>query len=66
MFRKWSPTSRRRVRSLADIEIDPETIAAHVNRFGRDQFFQKMRAHIDGMLAVKSGAHWSRRPREEC
>ena len=45
------------VRSLADIEIDPEKIAAHANQFGRDQFFQKMRAHIDGLLAAKSGAH---------
>jgi glycosyltransferase involved in cell wall biosynthesis len=45
------------VRSLADIEIDPEKIAAHANQFGRDQFFQKMRTHIDGLLAAKSGAH---------
>src|SRR6266478_9129835 len=45
------------VRCLADIEIDPEKIAAHANQFGRDQFFQKMRAHIDGLLAAKSGAH---------
>jgi glycosyltransferase involved in cell wall biosynthesis len=45
------------VRSLADIEIDPEKIAAHANQFGREQFFQKMRAHIDGLLAAKSGAH---------
>jgi len=44
-------------RSLADIEIDPEKIAAHANQFGRDQFFQKMRAHINGLLAAKSGAH---------
>jgi hypothetical protein len=42
---------------MADIEIDPEKIAAHANQFGRDQFFQKMRAHIDGLLAAKSGAH---------
>ena len=45
------------VRSLADIEIDPEKIAAHANQFGRDQFFQKMRVHIDGLLAAKPGAH---------
>ena len=45
------------VRSLADIEIDPEKIAAHANQFGREQFFQKMRAHINGLLAAKSGAH---------
>jgi glycosyltransferase involved in cell wall biosynthesis len=45
------------VRSLADIAIDPEKIAARANQFGREQFFQKMRAHIDGLLAAKSGAH---------
>jgi glycosyltransferase involved in cell wall biosynthesis len=41
------------VRSLADIKIDPEKIVAHANQFGRDQFFQKMRAHIDGLLAAR-------------
>ena len=45
------------VRSLADIKIDPEKIAAHASQFGRDQFFQKMRAHIDGLLAEKARAH---------
>jgi glycosyltransferase involved in cell wall biosynthesis len=45
------------VRSLATIEIDPEKIAAHASQFGRDQFFQKMRAHIDGLLAEKSRVH---------
>jgi glycosyltransferase involved in cell wall biosynthesis len=44
------------VRSLDAIEIDPEKIVAHASQFGRDQFFQKMRAHIDGLLAAKSGA----------
>ena len=42
------------VRGLVDIEIDPEKIAAHARQFGRDQFFQKMRAHIDGLLAKRS------------
>jgi glycosyltransferase involved in cell wall biosynthesis len=42
------------VKSLANIEIDPKKIAAHASQFGRDQFFQKMRAHIDGLLAKKS------------
>ena len=42
------------VKGLADIEIDPEKIAAHARQFGRDQFFQKMRAHIDGLLAKRS------------
>jgi glycosyltransferase involved in cell wall biosynthesis len=45
------------VRSLAGIEIDPEKIAAHAGQFGRDQFFQKMRTHIDGLLAGKASAH---------
>ncbi|SDT58273.1 glycosyltransferase [Bradyrhizobium canariense] len=45
------------VRSLSDIEIDPEKIAAHARQFGRDQFFQKMRAHIDELLAQKANAH---------
>jgi glycosyltransferase involved in cell wall biosynthesis len=41
------------VKTLAAIEIDPKMIAAHASRFGRDQFFQKMRTHIDGLLAEK-------------
>jgi glycosyltransferase involved in cell wall biosynthesis len=45
------------IRSLAGIEIDPEKIAAHASQFGRDQFFQKMRAHIDGLLAKKASAY---------
>jgi hypothetical protein len=44
------------VGSLTDIEIDPKKIAAHAAQFGRDQFFQKMRAHIDGLLAEKRNA----------
>jgi glycosyltransferase involved in cell wall biosynthesis len=45
------------VKSLANIEIDPEKIAAHANQFGRDQFLQKMRTHIDRLLAEKASAH---------
>lgn len=45
------------VRRLADIEINPEKIAAHAAQFGRDRFFQKMRTHIDGLLANKSNGH---------
>jgi glycosyltransferase involved in cell wall biosynthesis len=45
------------VRSLADIEIDPEKIAAHASRFGRERFFQEMRKHIDGLLAGRAIAH---------
>src|SRR6202158_1548512 len=44
------------VNNLAGIEINPEKIAAHASQFGRDQFFQKMRAHIDGLLAEKARA----------
>jgi glycosyltransferase involved in cell wall biosynthesis len=42
------------VKSLADIEIVPEKIAVHASQFSRDQFFRKMRAHIDGLLAERS------------
>jgi glycosyltransferase involved in cell wall biosynthesis len=45
------------VRSLAGIEIDSEKIAAHASQFGRDQFFQKMRKHIDTLLAKKGITH---------
>ena len=45
------------VKDLANIEIDPEKIAAQASQFGRDQFFQKMRSHIDRLLAEKAGAH---------
>jgi glycosyltransferase involved in cell wall biosynthesis len=45
------------VRSLAGVDIDPEKIAAHARQFGREQFFQKMRAHIDGLLAERGIAH---------
>jgi glycosyltransferase involved in cell wall biosynthesis len=45
------------VRSLADINADPEKIAAHASQFGREQFFQKMRTHIDRLLAEKASAH---------
>jgi glycosyltransferase involved in cell wall biosynthesis len=45
------------VKNLAKIEIDPQKIAAHANQFGRDRFFQKMRTHIDRLLAEKAGPH---------
>ena len=44
------------VRSLAGMENDPAKIAAHASQFGRDQFFQKMRSHIDPLLAEKADA----------
>lgn len=45
------------VRSLADMECDPSKIAAHARQFGRDQFFNKMRAHIDSLMAKRVPAH---------
>src|SRR3984893_15393773 len=42
------------VKRLGALEIDPVKIAAHADQFGREQFFQKMRAHIDGLLAAKA------------
>jgi glycosyltransferase involved in cell wall biosynthesis len=45
------------VKSLAHIEIEPEKIAAHAKQFGREQFLQKMRSHIDGLLAKRASAH---------
>jgi glycosyltransferase involved in cell wall biosynthesis len=42
------------VKRLADLEIDPARIAAHASQFGREPFFQKMRTHIDGLLASKA------------
>lgn len=43
------------IRRLSEIELDPEKITAHAKQFGRDQFFERMRAHIDGLLAAKRG-----------
>jgi glycosyltransferase involved in cell wall biosynthesis len=45
------------VNSLADFECDSDKIATHAQQFGREQFFQKMRAHIDGLLAKRGKAH---------
>ncbi|WP_213769816.1 glycosyltransferase [Bradyrhizobium sp. dw_78] len=53
------------VRSLAAIDIDSEQIVAHARQFGRDQFFQRMRAHIDGLLAQKADAPLATPPRME-
>jgi len=44
------------VKRLADLTIDSEKIAAHADQFGREQFFRKMRSHIDGLLAGRAGA----------
>jgi glycosyltransferase involved in cell wall biosynthesis len=42
------------VKRLGALEIDPVKIAAHAGQFGREQFFQKMRTHIDGLLTAKA------------
>jgi glycosyltransferase involved in cell wall biosynthesis len=42
------------VKRLAELDLDPATIAAHASRFGREPFFAKMRAHIDGLMAAKA------------
>ena len=41
------------VASLADTSFDPEQITKHARQFGRDQFFAKMRAHIEDLQAKK-------------
>jgi len=43
------------VERVTSLDIDPAKIVAHANQFGRDQFFLKMRAHIDSLLARKPG-----------
>jgi glycosyltransferase involved in cell wall biosynthesis len=44
------------IRELSQIDIDQNKIVTHAKRFGRDQFFQKMHSHIDGLLAQRRGA----------
>jgi glycosyltransferase involved in cell wall biosynthesis len=44
------------VSSLACLDVNSERIAGHARQFGREQFFQKMRTHIDGLLAKKGSA----------
>jgi glycosyltransferase involved in cell wall biosynthesis len=45
------------VKELENITIDPIRIAAHAAQFGKDQFFLRMREHIDRLLAEKHSAH---------
>jgi glycosyltransferase involved in cell wall biosynthesis len=42
------------IKRLAAIDIDPSKVAAQARKFGRDQFFQKMRNHIDTLMAEKA------------
>jgi glycosyltransferase involved in cell wall biosynthesis len=44
------------VERLAHIEFDSRIISAHAEQFGREQFFQKMRTHIDGLLVQKANS----------
>jgi glycosyltransferase involved in cell wall biosynthesis len=41
------------VKKLDDVNFDPYRIAEHAHRFGRQQFLEKMRAHIEGLLAAR-------------
>jgi glycosyltransferase involved in cell wall biosynthesis len=41
------------VASLANISFDPGKITRHAGQFGRDQFFAKMRAHIEDLQAKR-------------
>jgi glycosyltransferase involved in cell wall biosynthesis len=41
------------VKKLDEINLDPHRISQHARRFGREQFLEKMRAHIDGQLAAR-------------
>jgi glycosyltransferase involved in cell wall biosynthesis len=43
------------VRRLADLTLDSGKIAAHADQFGREQFFRRMRSHIDGLFAARAG-----------
>lgn len=41
------------IRRLSEMELDPEKIRAHAKQFGRNHFFESMRSHIDGLLALR-------------
>lgn len=41
------------VKRMASLDLDPRQIAAHASQFGRQQFFEKMRGHIDTLLAAR-------------
>jgi glycosyltransferase involved in cell wall biosynthesis len=45
------------VASLANMSFDPVTIAKHAGQFGRDQFFAKMRAHIEDLQVKKHSSY---------
>jgi glycosyltransferase involved in cell wall biosynthesis len=41
------------VKKLDEVSLEPQKIADHARGFGREQFREKMRAHIDGLLAAR-------------
>jgi glycosyltransferase involved in cell wall biosynthesis len=53
------------VRSVADMDIDPEKISAHARQFGREQFFRKMYAHINSLVALRADVTDPKSPKED-
>jgi glycosyltransferase involved in cell wall biosynthesis len=49
------------VHRLANIDTVPQDIADHARRFGREQFFQKMRTHLDNLIAQKQSGDTAHR-----
>ena len=45
------------VRRLAGMEFDPAKIATHASQFGRAQFFEKMRGHVNTLLLQRASSH---------
>ena len=41
------------IQGLRQFEINPAKIAAHASQFGREQFFRRMRKHIDALLGTR-------------
>ena len=41
------------VKKLDEISLDPHRISQHARQFGREQFLEKMRTHIDGLFAAR-------------
>lgn len=41
------------IQDLRHVEINPERIAAHASQFSREQFFRRMRKHIDALLCTR-------------
>lgn len=53
------------VERLNGLALDPAIIAAHAAQFGRKQFFQNMRAHIDGLLGARLAPRVTVSPRQD-